>query len=395
MRDFVYYTPTKVYFGRGREQETGEIVRGCGCDRVLLVYGSESAKRSGAFGKVADSLRRAGVGFTELGGVAPNPVMGPVREGVRICLEEKIPMVLALGGGSVIDTAKLIAVGAHHPESDPWVFPAKEKVPEGALPVGVVLTLAASGSEMSASCVITREEGGLKRGYTSDFNRPRFAVMDPELTYSVPPYQTACGVVDILMHTIERYFMPEKEAELTHGIAEALMRAVIAAGAAAMEDPRDYDARATLMWAGSLSHNGLTGAGKREGLQLHQLGHEICGIYPHIAHAAALSALFPAWERFVMPFDPVKFARFAVNVWGCAARPEDPEALAAEGIARARDYFSAVLGAPVTLRELGISADRFGEMADKCTFFGRRTIPGIIDMGKQEILAVYRLSEPA
>ncbi|MHB8962184.1 MAG: iron-containing alcohol dehydrogenase [Saccharofermentanales bacterium] len=393
MRNFVYYTPTKVIFGRGTELDAGRIIQSYGFQRVLLHYGSGSVKKYGVLDRVTDSLRCAGIGFAELGGVETNPKIGMVRRGIEICRKEGIELVLAVGGGSVIDSAKLIAVGACHPGTDPWQFSSKEKVPERALPVGVVLTLAASGSEMSASCVITNEENSLKRGFVSEYNRPLFAIMNPELTYTVSPFQTACGVVDILMHTIERYFMPEQESELTDSLSEALMRSVIESGKTVMTNPQDYDARATLMWAGSLSHNGLTGAGKQEGLALHQLEHEISGAYDEVAHAAGLSALFPAWATYVRPADNAKFVRFAVNVWGCRMDAENPDLTALAGIERCRAYFADVLRMPISLHELGIGDDRFEEMAVKCTYYGRRIIPGIMELQKEDILNIFHLAE--
>ena len=246
---------------------------------------------------------------------------------------------------------------------------------------------------MSSSCVITNEETWTKRGFDSPYNRPLFAVMNPELTYTVSPYQSACGVVDILMHTMERYFQPDRDAELTHQIGESIMRCTIDAGRTVMQDPADYEARATLMWASSLSHNGLTGAGKALGLPVHQLEHEVSGKFDHVAHGVGLAVLYPAWMKYVSEADIMKFCRFAVQVWGCAMDYENPSRTAGEGIARLERYFSEVLHMPQTLKELGVGEDSFEEMAVKCTYHGQRKIPGIRILDRQDIIDIYKLAK--
>jgi len=392
MKSFDFYTPTKIFFGKDRHHEIGEILKGYGFHKILIHYGTGSIKRNGIYDTIVRSIEAQGIAFVELGGVEPNPKLGKVLEAIDLCRREKVEMILAVGGGSVADSAKLTAIGAME-DGNPWAFSVKERIPQKAIPVGIVLTIAAAGSEMSSSCVITNEEIQSKRGFDNPLNRPLFAVMNPELTYTVSPYQTACGVVDILMHTLERYFQPDPDAELTHQIGEALMRSVIDAGKVVMEAPADYEARATLMWASSLSHNGLTGAGKSVGLPVHQLEHEVSGMFDRVAHAAGLSVLFPAWARYVYQMDVMKFCRFAVEVWRCTMNFADPARTALEGIERCEDYFAKILGMPLTLRDLGIEEDSFDSMAEKCTFYGKRTIPGICNLDKKEILDIFKLAK--
>ncbi len=258
MLNFEFYCPTRVFFGRDQHKRVGEIIKSYGFKKVLLHYGEGSIKKTGLYDEVVKALNDAGIDFVELGGARPNPVLGLVRKGIEICRKENVDLVLAVGGGSAIDSGKAIAVGAAN-DCDPWLFFMKKREPERALPVGTILTLAATGSETSASAVITNEELKLKRGYNSDFHRPLFSILNPELTYTVSPYQTACGIVDIIMHTAERYLTQKGEAEVTDRIAEAVLKSTINAGRKALKNPRDYKARATLMWAGSISHNGLTG----------------------------------------------------------------------------------------------------------------------------------------
>ncbi len=392
MQNFEFYSPTKVIFGKETHKTAGEIINKYGFKKVFLHYGQGSIKENGIYNDIIQSLIDAGIEFCELGGVKPNPELGFVKKGIDICNDESVDFVLAVGGGSVIDSAKLIAIGALNSETDPWDFSTKKEIPQEGLPHGVVLTIASAGSETSSSCVITNENLKLKRGFNSELNRPLFAIMNPELTFSVSDFQTGCGVTDILMHTFERYFQTGKDAELTHDIAEAIMRNVIDAGKKVMKNPKDYSARSTLMWAGSLSHNDLTGVGKNPGLTVHQLEHEISGEYTKVAHAAGLSVLFPAWAKYVYKADIMKFARFAVNVWGCNFNFENPEQTALEGIEKCRDYLKNILEMPVTLRELGIGDEKFDEMAIKCTNFGARKIVGITELDKEDIIEIFRMS---
>lgn len=393
MENFEYSIPTRILFGKGTEEQAGKLIREYGFRKVLLHYGGGSVVRSGLLDRVRESLRAEGIEFAELGGVQANPVLGMVRRGIQMCLEEKAELILAVGGGSVIDSAKAIGDGAGNPDTDVWKYFLKEAVPQKAVPVAVILTLAASGSEMSDSAVITNEENGLKRGFGSPFHRPLFALCNPELTFSVSRFQTGCGTVDIMMHTLERYFGWTKDSSVTDRLAEGLLKAVIEAGRKADQNPEDYEARAALMWAGSLSHNGLTGLGRAYMMQVHQLEHELSGMYPRIAHGAGLSALFCSWARFVCPAAPERFAQYGQRVWNVEMNAENPMETAMAGIQATEEYFRS-LNMPISLEELEVEQERFEEMAEKCTNFGARTLPGIRELGKEEMLEIYRMAYP-
>lgn len=390
MENFTYYTPTKVFFGRDTQKQVGEIVKGYGFSRVMLHFGGGSIQKSGLYDTVVASLEAQGITVLPFGGVQPNPKVSLVREGAKFCKDNAVDLVLAVGGGSVIDSAKVIAIAAKY-DCDPWEFSAKTVIPDRSLPVGTILTLAASGSEMSSSAVITNEENGLKRGFNSDENRPLFSILNPELTYTLPPYQTACGIVDIMMHTLERYFSRTGAAEPTDSMAEGLIRSVVAAGKRAMAQPQDYEARATLMWAGSLSHNDLTGCGRETVLVVHQLEHELSGMYDHVAHGAGLAVLFPAWMKYIYKYNLPRFCQYAVRIWGCEMDFAHPEHTALAGIAATEDFFRSI-GMPLRLADLGVGTDGIDEMAEKCTFFGGRKIADYIDLGKQEIKDIFTLA---
>lgn len=367
IEDFTYYTPTKVVFGRGAESKTGELVAGLGCKKTLLHCGGGSAERTGLLGRIRASLREAGVDFVELGGVVPNPRLSLVNKGIELCRREDVDFILAVGGGSVIDSAKAIAYGAADEErGDVWDFYARRRVPRACLSVGSVLTIAAAGSEMSNSSVITNEETETKRGYGNDLCRPKFAVMNPELTMTLPAYQTACGCTDILMHTMERWFGGGGSMELTDGIAAALMRAVIKNAKILAAEPENYDARAEVMWAGSLSHNGLTGCGTDGGdWATHQLEHEIGAIFD-VAHGAGLAAVWGSWARYVYKENPARFAKFATEVLSVTPAATDEET-ALKGIAAMEDFYHEIK-MPVSIRGLGIEPtdEQIKEMARKC-----------------------------
>ena len=394
MNNFEYCVPTRVIFGRDTQKRAGELIKEYGFRKVMIHYGGGSVKRSGLLDQVTASLREAGIEMVLFGGVQANPTLSKALEGMEICRREGVDFILAVGGGSVIDSAKCIADGAPNPEIDPWKFFMKEAVPPKALPHGNILTLSASGSETSQSCVITNEENGLKRGFNCPAHRPLFAVCNPELTFTVSRFQTGCGTVDILMHTLERYLGgTTKDTALTDRIAEGLMKAVIEAGTAADLNPEDYEARATLMWAGSLSHNDLTGLGREVMMTVHQLEHELSGKYPEVAHGAGLSALFCSWARYVCGDDPMRFAQLAVRVWDVEMNFENPLKTALDGIQRMEDYFKS-LNMPVRLSELeaDVKEEDFDEMAEKCTNFGRRVLPGIRELGKHEMMDIYRMA---
>ena len=355
MFNFIYHTPTQVVFGKGAEEHTGALVKAQGCKKVLIHYGGGSAVRSGLLGRIKASLDSAGVAYTELGGVVPNPRLSLVYRGIELSRREGVDFILAVGGGSVIDSAKAVAYGLAE-QADVWELYDHTRKAKACLPVGVVLTIAASGSEMSNSSVITKDEGGIKRSYNDDICRPRFAVMDPELTVTLPPYQTASGCVDILMHTMERYFTPNGTMELTDALAEALMRTVMKQALILRVDPSNYDARAEIMWAGSLSHNGLTGCGGDGGdFACHGLEHEMSGMFD-VTHGAGLAAVWGSWARYVFRDCLPRFVRFAVNVMGV----EDsglPEESALRGIEAMEDFFRSIR-MPTCFSELGISPTR-------------------------------------
>lgn len=392
MQNFEFYTPTKMIFGKDTHKNVGKVIKGYGFSKILLHYGKNSIVKSGLYAEITASLEESGIEYAQLGGVEPNPKLSMVKKGIDIVRESGAELVLAVGGGSVIDSAKLIASGALY-DGDPWDFPSKKAVPQKALPVGTVLTLSASGSEMSNSCVITNEDGWLKRGFGTDFNRPLFSICNPCLTYTVSPYQTACGIVDIMMHTLERYFTPGEPFMITDEMAEGVLRATIKAGKAAMANPEDYEARANLMWAGSLSHNNLTGVGTTFIMGCHQLEHELSGMFDNVSHGAGLAVIYPAWAKYVCKFNPSRFRQLAVNVWGITPNGKTDEEMALEGIKASEEFFKSI-GMPVRLTELDIDItdDAIEEMSEKCTFFGTRTLGDYTELGKKEISDIFRLA---
>lgn len=391
MVNFEYYTPTKVVFGKDSEKRTGELVKAYGATKVLIHYGGTSAKKSGLLDRIAASLEEAGVPYVMLGGVVPNPRLSLVREGIELCKKEGVDFLLAVGGGSVIDSAKAMGYGLYN-DCDPWLFYSRQASAKGCLPVAAVLTIAAAGSEMSNSSVITNEDGWLKRGYSSDYARCKFAVMNPELTYTLPPYQTACGCTDILMHTMERYFSHEPHTELTDGICEALLRTVMNNARVLKEDPENYDARAEVMWAGSLSHNGLTGCGTTGDWATHQIEHELGGMFD-VAHGAGLAAVWGSWARYVYQEGVEKFVQFAVNVMGIPADTGSADDIALAGI-RAMENFFRSIDMPTSLTELGIEPTReqIHEMAQKCVFFGNRTVGGFKVLKADDVENIYLMA---
>lgn len=392
MKNFVYYTPTEVVFGKGSESKVGSLVKQFGGKKVLLHYGGKSAERSGLLGRVCGALDAEGVEYVELGGVVPNPRLSKVYEGIELCKKEGVDLILAVGGGSVIDSAKAIGLGLMY-DGDVWDFFAGKARAESGFPVGVVLTIPAAGSEMSCSCVITREDGAEKRSYDDDIIRPKFAVMDPELTYSLPAYQTACGVVDIMMHTMERYFSHEDDMTLTDEVAEAILRTVKDCACKVLKNPGDYRCRAQIMWAGSLSHNGLTGCGTVGDFASHRLEHELSALYD-VAHGAGLAAVWATWARYVFKENVSRFVRFAVNVMGVHDDFTDPEATALAGI-EAMERFYRDLSMPTSISELIGREPTDAEiklMAEKCSHGGTRTVGHFKELDMADMEAIYRLA---
>ncbi|WP_286909399.1 iron-containing alcohol dehydrogenase [Clostridium sp. UBA1652] len=391
MQDFNFYTPTQVVFGKKGEDKVGELVKALNCKKVLVHFGGNSAKKSGLLDRVFDSLTQSGIDYVSLGGVVPNPRLSKVYEGIDLCKKENVDFILAIGGGSVIDSAKAIGYGMAN-DCDVWDFYMKKAVPTGCLPIGTILTLSAAGSEMSNSSVITNEEGWLKRGCNSDYCRPKFAIMNPELTYTLPPYQTASGSTDILMHTMERYFTQGGTMELTDGISEALMRTVINNSKILMKDPTNYEARAEVMWAGSLSHNGLTGCGSIGDWACHQLEHELGGMFD-VAHGAGLAAVWGSWARYVYKYNVARFAQFAVNVLGVPNDFSDQEKTALAGIEAMEAYYKSI-DMPISIKELGVELndEQIHELAYKCSFQKTRTIGGVKALNMEDIIEIYKMA---
>lgn len=365
MYDFTFCAPTQVCFGKDSEKKLVDILKERGCKRVLLHFGGESAEKSGLLQRVRLSLESAGARWSELGGVKPNPRLSLVYEGIEICKRENIDLILAVGGGSVIDSAKAIGIGAAD-GGDVWDFYCRKRVPRNTVPVGVILTIAAAGSEMSKSSVITNEKEAVKRGLNIDVIRPAFCILNPELTLSVPKYQTACGCVDIFMHTCERYLTGGDTMDLTDALAEALMTTVIKNSSKALNSPDDYGARAELMWAGSLSHNCLTECGSDGGdWTTHLMGQELSARYDS-AHGATLSALWGSWARYVYKNCIARFYKFAVQVMGVCPNGTQEE-LALKGIEAAEEWFAS-LGMPTSISGLGVSPsdEVLAAMAKSC-----------------------------
>ena len=391
MYGFQYYTPTKVVFGKGTEARVADLIKEFGGKKVLIHYGGGSVIRSGLLKRVTDRLEAAGIPYITLGGAVPNPRLSLVYEGIELCKKENVDFLLAVGGGSAIDSAKAIGYGVAN-EGDVWDFYDYKRKAKGCLPLGVIITIAATGSEMSDSSVITKEEGLVKRGYSSDFGRPRFAIMDPELTMTLPDYQTACGCSDILMHTMERYFTNVGNMELTDQLAEGLLRTVMKNAEILLQDPKNYDARAEVMWAGSLSHNGLTGCGNDGGdWMTHKLEHELGGLYD-VAHGAGLTAVWGSWARYVYKDCLPRFVRFAVNVMGVAPGASDEET-ALKGIEAMEDFFRRI-HMPTNLRELGVKAtdEDLALMAHKCAVGVNGAKGSAKLLHEADMLAIYQAS---
>ena len=391
MNNFTFYSPTLFAFGDGEEQNTGALVRRFGGTRVLLVYGGGSVKRNGAYDAVTASLEAVGLPYIELSGIQANPRSGKVYEGIELARQNGCDFILALGGGSVIDTAKAIGFSVGY-DGDFWdFFTGKAKI-ERTLPVGVVLTIAAAGSEGSDSCVITQERGNLKWGCPkTDLIRPKFAVLDPQLTCSLPAYQTASGAVDMLAHICERYFSNTPDVTLTDRLCEALLKTIVEAAPKALANPSDYAPRADLMWAGMLAHNNSCGVGRVQDWASHQIEHELSAFYD-CAHGAGLAVVMPAWMEYVCDHDVMRFARFAVNVFGCEMDFAHPENTAREGIARLREFFRA-LRMPTTLSEIGGRKEDIPAMvthrAEKPNGF---PFGGFVKIGPDEMGAILRLT---
>jgi len=390
LNGFSFYSPTKVVFGADTVRLTGREVKTFGGTKALVLYGGGSAVRSGALDIVTESLAAEGIGYLCVGGIQPNPLAEYAQQITDDHRDAGIDFVIGVGGGSVIDTAKSVAHGLKTPDIRIWDYHIRKEEVIASLPVGAVVTFAATGSETSDSSVLTHQATGIKRGINTDFNRPRFAIMDPTLTYSLPLRQTVCGITDILMHTLDRYFVPGGDNAVTDALSEALMRVVIKYGKVAIDDPVDYKARSELLWAGSLSHNGLTGLGRHGELTVHQLGSPLSAKYD-TPHGESLSALWASWARYVYRVDVKRFARYAGSVWDISA--DDDETAAVKGIAATEDYFRAI-GMPVTLTEAvgGNVGDDIEELAEICTFKHTRNIGVLKVLDFEAIKEIYLLA---
>jgi alcohol dehydrogenase len=389
MENFTFQNATKIIFGQGTEHEVGTVTKEYS-SKVLLHYGGGSIKKTGLYDSVARALKRAGVEYLELGGAQPNPRLGLVQEGIKLCRENGIDFILAVGGGSAIDSAKAIAVGVPY-QGDVWDFYSGKAEVKEALPVATVLTIPAAGSEASNSSVITNEDGWYKRGLTTELIRPVFSILNPELTYSLPAYQTACGAADIMAHIMERYFTNTRNVDLTDRLCEAALKTIIRNVPLALAEPNNYDFRAEILWASTIAHNDLLGTGRIGDWASHGIEHEMSGIYD-MAHGAGLAIIFPAWMRYVYQHDINRFVQFAVRVWDVDMDFGSPETTAVEGIRRLENFFR-MIGLPVRFSDIGVSDDRFEEMASKCTAGGKDTVGNFVRLDKEAVNSIYNLAK--
>ena len=383
MQNFIYYTPTKVYFGKDEEEKVGKIIKEYNPKKVLIHYGMSSAEKSGLLDKVEKYLDMENISYITLGGVKPNPELSLVRKGIELSKREGIDFILAIGGGSVIDSAKDIANGLANPSDDVWDYSIGVKKPSKTIKKGCILTISAAGSEMSNSCVITNDITKEKRGYGSDMNRMDFAIMNPELTYTVSKYQTACGAVDIAMHTIERFFCIGGDTYLTDEIALAIIKSTMKAGLDSYNNPYDYAARSNMMWASSLAHNGLTQCGRNFLLSVHQLEHELSGMYPEIAHGAGLAALFPSYARYVYKSNIERWAKYSEYIFGTTD--------ILKAISLQEEYYKS-LGMPTNLKQLNVKEEDLEVLAYKTSRGKTRILDGYMKLSYDEILDIFKMA---
>jgi alcohol dehydrogenase YqhD (iron-dependent ADH family) len=392
MINFDFRNPTRVVFGKGTAVQAGPLIREYKGSTVLLHFGGGSIKANGVYDTVKKSLAGAGLEVAELGGVKPNPRLSLVREGIRICREKKVDFILAVGGGSVIDSAKAIGVGVPY-DGDVWDFYIDKAVPAETLPVAAVLTMAAAGSETSWSSVITNDEGALKRFLDVAIIYPVFSILDPETTFSLPPYQTGCGIADMFVHVFERYFTRITNVDLTDRLCEAIMKAIINNAPKVLANPEDYDARAEIMWAGSLAHNNLAGTGRIGDFASHMIEHELSG-FNDVAHGAGLAVIVPNWMKYVYKHDPQRFVQFAVRVFGVEENFHNPEETILRGIGALRKFYDS-LGMPATLSEIGIHEKDFQAIAEKVKKFDtvKGTVGNFIGLTNRDIVEILKLSK--
>ena len=395
MDRFQFFAPSEVLFGKNVEAKVGEMCKKYGAHKVLVHFGGNSAKKSGLLDRVCASLAQTGLEYVLLGGVVPNPLLSKINEGVELCRAEGVDFILAVGGGSVIDSAKGIGYGLAN-EGDVWDYYERKKAVTGCAPIGVVLTIAAAGSEMSNSSVVTKDEGMLKRGLTTDYCYAKFSLLNPELTYTLPAYQTASGCTDIMVHTLERYFTGKQTQQLAlvDNIAAALLRNVMRNAKIALKEPNNYDARAEIMWSGTLSHNGITGDRTLGDWACHQLEHELSGMFG-VAHGAGLAAVWGSWARYVYKENPARFAQLAVDVFGLPYNYRNPEATALEGIAAMESFFRHI-GMPTNIHDLigsQLTEEQIKELAHKCSFMGTRTIGQFKVLTEEDMTNIYRAAK--
>ena len=392
MENFEYYAPTKVFFGKDTQMLTGKAINQFGGKKVLIHYGGQSAKKSGLLNQVCQCLDKEGIEYVMLGGVVPNPRLSLVRKGIELCKNENVDFILAVGGGSVIDSSKAIAYGIAN-DCDVWDFYSRVSQAKACAPVGVVLTIAAAGSEMSNSSVITNEQDWLKRGYKNDICRPKFAILNPQLTFTLPAYQTAAGCVDIMLHTMERYFTQTTDVELSDRLCESILKTIIHNAPIVLKEPDNYAARAEIMWSSSLAHNNVTGVGRNQDWACHQLEHELSGMFD-VAHGAGLASIWSSWARYVLKENPMRFAQLAVNVMGIEMDFENPIETALNGIKAMENFFKSI-GMPTKISELNIKLTQaqIDQLAHKCSFYGKRTIGGFKILNEQDMREIYIMAQ--
>ena len=390
MNNFTFYSPTYFVFGKEEENNAGKYVKRFGGSKVLIHYGGGSVVRSGLLDRIKASLAAEGIGYVELGGVKPNPRSGLVYEGIEICKKKNVDFVLAVGGGSTIDSSKAIAVGALY-DGDFWDFYSGKAV-EKALPVGTVLTIAAAGSEGSSGSVITKEEGMFKRSAGGEAMRPVFSILNPELTQTLPPYQTAAGVTDIMAHLLERYFTNTKNVEVTDRVIEGLLLTMVNEAPKVIANPNDYDARANIMWAGMMAHNDCCGVGREQDWASHDIEHELSALYD-CAHGAGLAVIFPAWMEYNMNHDVARFAQIAVRVWGCSMDFQNPENTAKAGIKAFRNFLRSI-GMPQTLGEVGGKEEDIPYLAHTAAYGNgnKGTLGSFVVLGEEDFKNIYKLA---
>lgn len=391
MDNFQFYSPTEFIFGKNTESDCGKYVKKYGGTKVLVHYGSASAVRSGLIERVKASLEAEGISFVLLGGVQPNPRDTKVYEGIELCRRENADFILSVGGGSCIDSSKAIAAGVMY-DGDFWDFYSGKAAVEKALPVGTVLTIAAAGSEGSGGSVITKEEGMLKRSTGSDLLRPKFSILDPELTETLSAYQTACGATDIMAHVLERYFTNTEEVEITDRLCEAVLLTMIKETPRVIADPHNYQARANIMWAGTVAHNDIVGVGRSQDWNSHAIEHELSGLYD-CAHGAGLAVIMPAWMEYVYTHNIMRFAQMAVRIWGCEMNFENPSDTALKGIRRFRSFLAGI-GMPINFKQLGAKEEDIPELVKKFGLGGGRT-GGFVSLSSEDISNIYHIAAKA